>query len=137
MSKFPPHLPDLEAQLDALQTARYATAADGAREVAWMAPGVRSAPSRILRRVKALCSQHEQLFTVLFVIAATHTSTPREMLVKAIRQYRRDAETLSESDLTALLVSAGNGGLQGFEAVLRARKNAARKASTLPWGGSA
>jgi hypothetical protein len=167
MSKPAAHPSELEARLAGLWQERYAEAADiadacaraeqradaeflalrvqcleaaladGAREVAWMAPGVRSAPAQVLRRVKALCAQHDSLFPALFIIAATHPGTPREMLVKAIKQFRRDADAFSESDLTSLLVSAGNGGLQGFEAVLRTRKNAARKASTLPWGGSA
>jgi len=57
------------------------------------------------------------------------------MLAMAIKQFRRDADTLSNEDMVSLLVSVVNGGNQAFEAVLRTRKSSERKTSAaLPWG---
>ncbi|MBT9500668.1 MAG: hypothetical protein IV092_05450 [Burkholderiaceae bacterium] len=107
----------------------------GADDVGWIAPTARNTPVQSLQRIRALSAMFPDLFSAMFVISATHVPVPRERLALAIKQFRRDADTLSQDDLTGLLVSIVNGANQAFEAVLRTRKGGERKASAaLPWG---
>lgn len=103
-------------------------------EVEWIGPAARSTPGQALRRIKALCGRFPDLYSAMAVVAATHPTVSREMLAMAIKQFRRDTESLSKEDVMGLLVSIVNGGSQGFEAVLRTRKNSERKTASLPWG---
>lgn len=107
----------------------------GPDDVGWIAPGARNTPAQSLQRIKALSAMFPDLFSAMFVVAATHVPIPRERLALAIKQFRRDADTLSQDDLAGLLTSLVNGANQAFEAVLRTRKGAERKVSAaLPWG---
>ena len=160
----PPTLPELESALARLTEARYGAAADPSEaqalaaeagdvdyllarircleaalalasdDVSWIAPSGRSTPAQSLQRIKAQCALFPELFNAMFAVAATHQSVSREMLALAIKQFRRDTDNLGKDDLVSLLVSIANGGNQAFEAVLRTRKGADRKAAALPWG---
>lgn len=103
-------------------------------ELAWIDPGVRSTPAQSLRRIKALCGHFPDLFNAMQAVVVTHPNVSREMLAMAIKQFRRDADALSQEDVVGLLTSVINGAHQAFDAVLRTRKGAERKASSLPWG---
>ena len=158
-------LPELEARLQSLQAARYgiaetaaeaevlaekvgdseylmarircleATLAQHAAEVAWTSPADRSSPAQALLRIRALCAQFPDLFQLMFVMAATQQSVPRERLALAVKQFRRDTDALSKEDVMGLLSSVTTGGYQAFEAVLRTRKGGGKAAaSSLPWG---
>lgn len=70
----------------------------------------------------------------LLAVQLTHAAVSRELLALAIKQFRRDAESLSSEDLQGLLAAAMNGGRQGFDAVLRTRKGGERQPVSLPWG---
>jgi len=98
-------------------------------EVKWIAPGHRSSPAQALKRIKALCTRFPDLFQAMLVVTVTHPAVAKEMLAPAIKQFRRDTDTLSSEDMSGLLVAISNGAQQAFEAVLRTRKNAERKGS--------
>jgi hypothetical protein len=70
----------------------------------------------------------------LLAVQLTHGAVSRELLALAIKQFRRDAESLSPKDLQGLLAAATNGGRQGFDAVLCTRKGGERKPISLSWG---
>ncbi|MEJ6006324.1 hypothetical protein WG899_12240 [Paucibacter sp. AS339] len=103
-------------------------------ELAWIGPAARSSPAQSLRRIKALCGRYPDLFSAVQAVAVTHPGVSREMLAMAVKQFRRDAEAFSQEDLVGLLTCVTNGANQAFDAVLRTRKGADRKASALPWG---
>ncbi|MCV2359424.1 MULTISPECIES: hypothetical protein [Roseateles] len=103
-------------------------------ELSWIAPGGRSTPAQSLRRIKALCGRFPDLFNAMQAVVVTHPAVSREMLAMAIKQFRRDADALSQEDVVGLLTSVVNGANQAFDAVLRTRKGADRKAASLPWG---
>lgn len=105
-------------------------------DLAWIGPTARSSPGQSLRRIKALCGRYPDLFSAMQAVAVTHPGVSREMLAMAIKQFRRDAEAYTQEDLVGLLTCVTNGALQAFEAVLRTRKGADRKAAALPWGKS-
>jgi len=92
-------------------------------------PGHRSSPAQALKRIKALCTRFPDLFQAMLVVTVTHPAVAKEMLAPAIKQFRRDTDTLSSEDMSGLLVAISNGAQQAFEAVLRTRKNAERKGS--------
>lgn len=102
----------------------------------WMAPQYAAPPKEALLRIKAVCSHWPDLYESLLAVLATHPSVPRDHLARAIKKFRADAATFSVEDLTGMLTAAWNGGRQGFDAVLRTRKNQERKASSggFPWG---
>ena len=105
-----------------------------ALHVHWMSPTQASTPKEALLRIKALCGYWPDLYEAMQAVLATHPLVARDILAKAIKQFRRDTEAYSVEDLTGLLISAWNGGRHGFEAVLRTRKTAERKAASVPWG---
>jgi len=96
-------------------------------EVKWIAPGHRSSPAQALKRIKALCARFPDLFQAMLAVSVTHPAVAKEMLAPAIKQFRRDTDSLSSEDMNGLLVAITNGAQQAFEAVLRTRKNAERK----------
>ncbi|WP_428510457.1 hypothetical protein [Roseateles sp.] len=63
----------------------------------------------------------------MLAVSVTHPAVAKEMLAPAIKQFRRDTDSLSSEDMNGLLVAISNGAQQAFEAVLRTRKNAERK----------
>jgi hypothetical protein len=98
-----------------------------------MAPGQSSPPRAALLRIEQLCAMHPTLFGALFAVIATHPGVPRQVLAAAVRQYRRDADVHTPDDLVGLMTSLSNGAQQAFDAVLRTRRGADRKASALPF----
>lgn len=118
------HIHCLQARLEA-----------GPDDVGWIAPTARNTPAQSLQRIRALSAMFPDLFSAMFVVAATHVPIPRERLALAIKQFRRDADALSQDDLVGLMTGLVNGANQAFEAVLRTRRGAERKVSAaLPWG---
>ncbi len=104
-----------------------------AADLSWMAPGPAGEPRAALQRIEQLCAMHPTLFGALFAVIATHPGVPRPVLATAVRQYRRDAEAHSLEDLQGLMTALANGAQQAFDAVLRTRRGAERKAAALPF----
>jgi hypothetical protein len=104
-------------------------------EVKWIAPSHRSSPAQALKRIKALCARFPDLFQAMLAVSVTHPAVAKEMLAPAIKQFRRDTDSLSSEDMNGLLVAISNGAQQAFEAVLRTRKNAERKGGGGGGGG--
>ncbi len=125
----------LLARIAALQ-ARLGEQGEGADndDVSWMGPQERHSPPEALRRIKTLCAIFPDLYGAMLAVQLTHAAVSRELLALAIKQFRRDAESLSPEDLQGLLTAALNGGRQGFDAVLRTRKGGERKTVSIPWG---
>lgn len=99
----------------------------------WMSPRQPPAAKESLARIRALCGYWPDLYEAMQAVLATHPLVARDILARAIKQYRRDAEAYSIEDITSLLISAWNGGRHGFEAVLRSRKSAERKVVSTAW----
>jgi hypothetical protein len=127
----------LLARIAALQ-ARLGEQGEGADndDVSWMGPQERHSPPEALRRIKTLCAIFPDLYGAMLAVQLTHAAVSRELLALAIKQFRRDAESLSPEDLQGLLTAALNGGRQGFDAVLRTRKGGERKSVSIPWGSN-
>ena len=102
-------------------------------DVKWLAPSYRPAPAEALDRIQQICAMQPDLFGAMWCVMATHQGVPNDILAAALKQFRRDAEVLTREDVTGLMVALTNGGRQGFDAVLRTRRNAPRSASALPW----
>ena len=103
-------------------------------DLAWLQPKHRAAPAEALQRIRTICEQGPaELFPIMLTVLATHQAVPREILAAAIKQFRRDCDSLSRDDLRSLLNAIWTGGQQGFDAVLRTRKNADRKPGALSW----
>lgn len=101
--------------------------------LAWLLPQHRAAPADALARIRFLCEHSSDLFGAMVVVAATHPALPREILAAAIKQFRRDADALSQEDVAGLLNALRTGARQAFDTVLRTRRNADRKAVAMPW----
>jgi len=86
-----------------------------------------------LRRIREICESCRDLYTAMQAVLVTHQSLPRSNLALAIKTFRPDLASMSADDVVGLLTAAWNGGLQGFEAVLRTRKNGRKTTTTLPW----
>lgn len=99
----------------------------------WLAPNHRAAPADALVRIRRLCELHPDLHGAVLAVMATHPAVPREILAAALKQFRRDADALSQDDVMGLLTALWNGGRQAFDTVLRTRKTAERRAAALPW----
>lgn len=127
---------DVEALQDDEAPAEGAAGGD-ADDVSWLAPNARNPPAQALQRIRAICEMYPDLFSAMFVVSATHPGIAREMLAQAVKQFRPDAEAYSIGDMVSLFISIGTGARDAFESVQRTRKNAGRKAASLPWGGSA
>ena len=102
-------------------------------ELAWMTPGDHGTPAQALARIRVLCQQTPDLHGALLAVLATHQGLAREILGVAVKQFRRDVDDLTPSDVGALLTSLWNGGKQGFEATLRSRRKGERKGAALSW----
>lgn len=104
-----------------------------AAQLEWLHPSHRPSPADALLRIRWLCTQHTDLFSAMFAVLATHQAVPREILAAAVRQCRRDAESLSQADVAGLFTALLNGGRQGFETVLRTRRSGDRKPAVPSW----
>jgi hypothetical protein len=105
-------------------------------DMAWMAPGYRATASEALPRIRALCQMHDDLFPAVFVVLASNPGVPRDILAGALRQIRPELQAFSRADVVGMLVAAYNGGRQGFEAVLRTRRQTPGPKvvnTALPW----
>lgn len=108
-------------------------------DMAWMSPSYRPTPGEALPRIQALCRMHDDLFPALLAVVATHTGMRREILADVLRQIRPELQGFSRDDVAGMLVALHNGGRQGFEAVLRTRRQAAGPKvinSALPWASA-
>jgi hypothetical protein len=103
-------------------------------QVAWVFPGRQGTPAQALARIELLCAGIPDLFALLLAILATHQAVAKDILALSIAQFRPDVADLGKDGLVALLTSILNGGRPGFDAVLRSRRKAERKAVALPWG---
>ena len=81
-----------------------------------------------------MCGRFPDLFNPMQAVVVTHPAVSREMLAMAIKQFTPDTDALGQDDVLGLLASVINGANQAFDAVLRTRKGADRKAASLPWG---
>lgn len=99
----------------------------------WMSPRQPPAAKESLGRIRALCAYWPDLYEAMQAVLATHPLVARDILARAIKQFRRDTDAYSVEDITGLLISAWNGGRHGFEAVLRSRKSADRKVVSTAW----
>jgi hypothetical protein len=117
-----------------LAQARYLRAErDLARtDVPWLAHQLHQHPRESLRCIRAICEETPDLHAAVQMILALHHGVSRTILASAVKRFRRDVDALSVEDVTGLLTAAWNGGQQGFEAVLRTRKTADRKAMGAP-----
>ncbi len=116
---------------------------DAARQIApdgdaavppWLLPGHRPAAPEALRRIQALCAAWPDLYTAMFLVLAVHQELPRDMLAAALKQFRTDLEPCTREDVVGLLTAVWNGGRSGFDAVLRTRAHAPKRAAgALSW----
>lgn len=95
---------------------------------AWFTPGQHGTPAEALARIRAICDAVPDLFGAMFAVLGAHQGLPREILAAAIAQCRADAAAMPRADIVSLLTATWNGGREGFEAVLRARRKGERKA---------
>lgn len=102
-------------------------------DLGWIAPGAAADPRAALHRIETICSLHPTLFGCMNTVLATHPGVPRAVLAQAIKQFRRDADAHPLDDVVSLLNAIANGAQQAFDAVLRTRRGADRKAAALPF----
>ncbi len=109
----------------------------GADTLNWLSPNYRATPAEALPRIKVICQLHSDLHAAMWTVMATHPSLPPDILAAAIQQCRPDTQALTREDLRGLMTALVNGGRQGFDAVLRTRRQLQRTASSgasaLPW----
>jgi hypothetical protein len=104
-----------------------------AAQLEWLHPAHRAAPADALMRIRWLCAQHPDLFGAMFVVLATHQGVPRDILAAAVRQFRRDTDSLTQADVSGLFTALLTGGRQGFDTVLRTRRSGDRKPAAPSW----
>lgn len=104
------------------------------KEAGWILPGRHGTPAEALARIEVICAGMPDLFAALLAVLGTHQSVAFGILAAAIKQFRPDVADLSNDDVASLLTAIRNGGIQGFEAVLRSRRKAERKAGGYKWG---
>jgi len=97
----------------------------------WVLPGQQGNPAEVMPRIRAICEQLPDLFDAMFLLLATHQGLPREILAAATKQCRGDLGDLGRDDVVGLYTSILNGGRQGFDAVLRAKRKDRRSGSAL------
>jgi hypothetical protein len=102
-------------------------------ELDWMAPDALPSPQDALPRIRVLCGRAPDLFSALFVVAATHPGGPRPILAEAVRQCRPEAAELSADDVAVLLTALHTGAREAVEALLRRRSGRQRAASAMSW----
>jgi hypothetical protein len=90
-------------------------------------------PRAILQHIETLCGTHAALFDAMLAVVVMYPEVPRPLMASAIKQFRRDTDTLTQEDVMGLQTSLINGARQAFEAVLRTRRGGERKAAALPF----
>lgn len=96
-------------------------------QVDWLVPGQHGSPAEVLPRIQAICVALPDLFSAMFALLGTHQGLSRDILAAATKQCRRDLDDLSREDVAGLFTSILNGGRQGFDAVLRAKRKGEKK----------
>ncbi len=102
-------------------------------DIRWMLPGYAATPAESLQRIGILCARFPDLFAALLAVLATHQGLSRELMAAAVMKFRPDLAGMSRDEVCGLLVAVRNGGWQGFDAVLRARRKEPRKGGGFPW----
>lgn len=128
--------PDVPAPVDTPVEAPAAEVAaqQMAEQIAWLSPNHRASPGDALARIRVICEMcGTDLHRAMLLVMATHQAVPKEILAAAVKQFRRDLDAHSREDVTSLFTALWNGGNQGFQSVLRTRKNSDRKAGGLSW----
>lgn len=121
------------AEAAALSSAEQ-TALQMADQIAWISPSHRASPGDALARIRIICDMcGADLHRAMLLVMATHQAVPKEILAAAVKQFRRDLDAHSREDVAGLFTALWNGGQQGFQSVLRTRKNSDRKAGGLSW----
>ena len=100
----------------------------------WLASDHRPSPGEALPRIRAICEQRPDLFAALLAVVATHQGLRHEVLAAAVKRYRRDLDPFTQDDVSGMLTACWNGGWQGFDAVLRSRRQKGRVAGTASLG---
>jgi hypothetical protein len=108
-------------------------ATDAGEAAAWVLPGPHGDPASCLQRIRYICQRNPDLYAAVATVVATHQGVPRDRLAEALRMNRAELQAHAVEDLVNLLKAAWNGGRDGFEAVLRTRKNSERKTGALPF----
>lgn len=111
-------------------------AVDATAELRWMLPGHRPAAAQALARIQAICRGSPDLFSAVWVVAATHPAVPNRMLAAALRSSHPDAATLSDGDVESMLVAVRTAAREAFDAMVRTRRRAARGAAAASWLGN-
>lgn len=99
----------------------------------WVLPGRHGSPAEVMQRLRAICEQVPDLFDAMLLLLATHQALSRDILAAATKNCRSDLQDLSAADVGSLYVALANGGRQGFDAVLRARRKSGRSAALGAW----
>ncbi|HEY1092286.1 MAG TPA: hypothetical protein VGE47_14425 [Burkholderiaceae bacterium] len=103
------------------------------RELPWLLAERPASPRDSLRRIQDICTHCPDLYTAIQTMLVTHPGIPRNNLAAAIKQLHPNLAQISAEDVVGLITAAWNGGQQGFEAVLRTRKGAARTSGASLW----
>ncbi|MCA6218002.1 hypothetical protein KGA65_15820 [Ideonella sp. B7] len=103
-------------------------------DLGWMTPDRAPQPAEALDRIRQLCELGgDDLYRTMLMVLASHQAVPREILAAAVKQFRRDTDSLTREDVTGLFNALWTGGHQGFHSVLRTRKGGERKPANLGW----
>lgn len=107
----------------------------GDDDVYWLATGHRPPPAEALRRIRSICEHVPDLFGALMTLVSTHQSLRHDILATAVKQFRRDLDEFDRDEVAGLLRACWHGGWQGYDAVLRARRQRSRQSSgkSLGW----
>jgi len=106
---------------------------DPADALSWLRPDQHGLPAECLQRIRWICAEMPDLYSAAITVAATHQGVPRDQLAAALRQFRPELQVHSPRDVAGMINGLWNGGREGFEAVLRTRKNAERRTTGLPF----
>lgn len=106
---------------------------DLAETLTWLLPAQHGTPAVCLQRIRWICEHTPDLYSAAITVAATHQGVPRDQLAAALRQFRPELQVHSARDVAGMINGLWHGGKDGFEAVLRTRKNAERRTTALPF----
>jgi hypothetical protein len=93
----------------------------------WLLPSGQGDPAACLQRIRWICQNVADLHSAVFTVVATHPGVPRDRLAEALRLHRPDLRAHNAADVHSLINGLWNGSRDGFDAVLRTRKNSERK----------
>lgn len=99
----------------------------------WLRPDAGADPVACLKRIRWMCDQVPDLASLVLLVGATHQGVPRARLAAALHHCRAELATMPEADVLSLVNGLLNGARDGFDAVLRSRKGANRRATAMPF----